>query len=95
MIAEFLQAAHRMDASIVRVLGRPYHAVLGIGLGAEVVERFRQLEKTAGSDMGLVHLALVMLLYLALLIHQVGELHAHMKEKREREAAYNSGGTRE
>lgn len=87
MIAEILQAAHRMDAGIVRVLGRPYHVVLGAGLVIEVVERFRELRHAAETNAGLVRLTLVILLYLALLIHQVGELHTHMKEKREREAS--------
>jgi hypothetical protein len=87
MIAEILQAAHRMDAGLVRVLGRPYHVVLGIGLVIEVVVRFRELRDAAETTVGLMRLTLVMLLYLALLIHQVGELHAHMKEKREREAS--------
>ena len=87
MITELLQAVHRLDAGIQRVLGRPYHAVLGIGLVVEIVERVRQLRETAETNLGLVQLVLVMLLYLALLIHQIGEFHAHMKEKREREAS--------
>jgi hypothetical protein len=87
MITEFLQATHRIDAGIQRALGRPYHVVLGIGLVVEIVERFRQLREAGASSAGLVHLVLVMMLYAALLIHQFGELHTHMKEKREREAA--------
>ncbi len=43
MIGEIFRAAHRLDAWLRRMLGRPYHAALGIGLVLEIIAHIREL----------------------------------------------------
>jgi hypothetical protein len=82
MIGEILRAAHRLDAWLRRMLGRPYHAALGIGLVLEIIARIRELHEAPATSTHVVQLALVMLLYLLLLVHQIGELSGHAERRR-------------
>jgi hypothetical protein len=82
MIREMLRAAHRLDDWLREILGRPYHAALGIGLILELIARIRELHEAPGAISGIVRLALVILLYLLLLIHQIGELSDHAERRR-------------
>jgi hypothetical protein len=82
MIGKALGAVHEVDAWLRRMLGRPYHAALGIGLILEIIARVRELIETPGKSLGMVRLALVMLLFVLLLIHQLGELSDHAGRRR-------------
>jgi hypothetical protein len=84
MIGEMLRAVHRLDEWLREILGRPYHAALGVGLVLEIIARIRELHEAPGSISGTIRLALVMLLYLLLLIHQIGELSDHAERRRRR-----------
>ncbi|MBV9824749.1 MAG: hypothetical protein JO001_03575 [Alphaproteobacteria bacterium] len=83
MIGEILGAVHRLDDWLRGTLGRPYHAALGIGLVLEIIGHIRELHE-AMTSAGVVRLALVMLLYLLLLVHQIGELSDHAERRRRR-----------
>ena len=62
--------------------GRPYHALLGVGLVVEIVQRVRELGETTSWDT--VRTWLAILLFAALLVRQLGELHEHVDRRRER-----------
>jgi hypothetical protein len=82
VIVEISHAAHRLDARLRRTLGRPYHAMLGIGLVLEIIARIRELHEAPATAGGIIRLMLVVLLYLVLLVHQVGELSPHAERRR-------------
>jgi hypothetical protein len=82
MIGEALRAVHEIDAWLRRMLGRPYHAALGLGLVLEITARVRELYEAPEKSGGIVRLALVLLLFLLLLVHQVGELSDHAERRR-------------
>ncbi|HXQ53173.1 MAG TPA: hypothetical protein VN802_18930 [Stellaceae bacterium] len=82
MIAEILGAARRFDEAVQTRVGRPYQMVLGAGLVIEIVRRLRELGEVAHSNAGIVGIALTILLYTLLLIHQLGELHEHAARRR-------------
>jgi hypothetical protein len=86
MIGKILGGAHRLDDWLRGTLGRPYHAALGIGLVLEIVGRIRELYDAPAADRGIVPLALLMLLSVLLLVHQIGELSEHAQRRRRREA---------
>jgi hypothetical protein len=78
MIGDILRAAHRLNDRLREMLGRPYHAALGIGLVLETIARARELhEAPATTAGGIALLVLVVLLYLLLLLLQIGELSEH------------------
>jgi len=77
MIIEVLGAVHYLDDKLKEKLGRPYHAALGIGLVWEIIERRRELYDAPATSAGIMRLTLVILLYLLLLVHQMGELSDH------------------
>jgi hypothetical protein len=82
MIGEFLKLVHRLDDWLHRRLGRPYHALLGVGLVVEIVRHVREF---GGSTGGVVKTVLALILFVVLLIHQLGELHEHAAHRDERE----------
>ena len=84
MIGEMLGAVHRLDDWLRGALGRPYHAALGLGLVLEIVGHIRELHEALATKAGILRLALVMLLYLLLLVHQIGELSDHAERRRRR-----------
>ncbi len=81
MIAAILKAASGLDAWLGRQLGRPYHALLGIGLVMEIVQRVRELGEM--TSWNALRSWLAILLFAALLTHQLGELHEHAERRRE------------
>jgi hypothetical protein len=81
VIVEISHAAHRLDAWLRRSLGRPYHMMLGLGLVLEIIARIRELYEAPATASGIVRLMLVLLLYLVLLVHQVGELSPHAERR--------------
>ena len=76
--------ARRLDLWFGRTFGRPYHALLGIGIVTEIVQHIREMAEKSLGDTGIAKTALAILLFLALLVHQAGELSEHA-EKRRRE----------
>ena len=87
MIIEILHAARHLDEKLKEKLGRPYHAALGIGLILEIIGRFRELYHAPPTSGGIARLALVILLYVLLLIHQTGELSGHAAQRRAQPAS--------
>jgi hypothetical protein len=82
MVGEILRVVHRLDDWLRETLGRPYHMALGIGLILEIIARVRELHDAPATTGGIMRLALVMLLYLLLLVHQIGELSDHAERRR-------------
>ena len=83
MIAEIARAARRCDDYIAERLGRPYHAVLGASLVAEIVERVRDIDTVTGRE-GVLRIGFALAVYCLLLLHQVGELDERRQRRRER-----------
>jgi hypothetical protein len=84
MIAEVLTAARRFDEAVQARVGRAYQMVLGAGLVIEIVRRLRELGTVWNSSASLISIALTLLLYSLLLIHQLGELHEHAARQRKK-----------
>ena len=82
MIGEILRVAHRADAWLRLRLGRPYHVILGIGLIIEVIRHVRELAEAGESASGILGASVLIVFYLVLLIHQLGELHGHAESRR-------------
>ena len=80
MIRELAGAAHRLDEFLRARIGRPYHVLLGVGLVVEIIKELREFGRSGSG--GVVGAALALLLFVALLIHQVGELHEHFERRR-------------
>jgi hypothetical protein len=85
MIIDIARAAHHLDEVIAERLGRPYHAVLGISLVAELVDRIRDFDKVT-DHAGLLRIGFALAVYCLLLLHQVGELAERRQQKRDRAA---------
>jgi hypothetical protein len=82
MIGSILKAASRLDVWLGRQFGRPYHALLAIGLVLEIVQRVREIGDIERWDAGIVRSSLALLLFAALLVHQLGELNEHVERRR-------------
>ena len=84
MIRALSHAALRLDVWLQARLGRPYNALLGVGLTIELINRLRELPEKVASMPRLAGGILVMLMEAALLIHQVGALSHHIGHPRGR-----------
>lgn len=84
MIVEILSFARRLDAALGRKFGAPYHALLGIGLGIEIVRRLNEIAELPGATAGALRAGFAVLLYALLLLHQLGELAEHLERRQER-----------
>jgi hypothetical protein len=82
MIDGILRLAHRLDAWLRSHLGRPYHVILGLGLAIEIVRHLRELSEVGDSASGIVRVVVVLIFYSVLLVHQLGELYAHVAARR-------------
>jgi hypothetical protein len=78
MIGSILRAAARLDAWLRLKLGRPYGVMLTAGLVAEVVHRLIEMSEHKVSAHRLAAPLLFLVLNLALLVHQVGDLSERM-----------------
>ena len=85
MMGGLLHAAHRLDDWLRRHFGRPYHAILAIGLVIEIARHLRELTEIGGSTSGIIKLILAVLLFTVLLVHQLGELSEHAARRRRQE----------
>jgi hypothetical protein len=81
MIKGLIQGAAEADDWLDRRLGRPYAAILVIGLVAEIGRRIVELFEHRLDQMRLVQVAWLLALNAALLIHQLASLH-HIRERR-------------
>jgi len=63
-------------------LGRPYNILLSIGLVTELVERAKQLPHALASAPDEVRLGSLLVMELALLLHQVSVLSHHIETHR-------------
>jgi hypothetical protein len=79
-----LDIARRLDLWLGATLGRPYHALLGVGIVIEIVQHVRELAEMPSKSVGIIKIALGILLLLALLVHQVGELSERAERRRRR-----------
>ena len=84
MLHAIAQGAHRLDLWLQDRLGRPYNALLGVGLTIEIVRRISEAPKALASVHGLIGSALVIFMEMALLIHQIGALSHHIERRRRR-----------
>ena len=84
MIASIVRGAHGLDAWLCSHLGRPYHAILGIGLFIEIVRHLHELGEVGESPSGILRVALAVTFYSVLLVHQLGELQAHVAARKSR-----------
>jgi len=82
MIVQILRAAHGLDVSLSRKLGPVYHAVLGIGLVAEIAQHVREFGELPSFGAGAVRAILALVLFALLLLHQLGELAEHADRRR-------------
>jgi hypothetical protein len=78
------QAALWLDTWLQEHLGRPYNALLGIGLVTEIVRQSVGLTAKISSVHAIAGQVLPILLEFALLVHQIGAL-SHRFENRSRE----------
>ena len=85
MLFAITNAARRLDLWLGKAFGRPYHALLGVGIVIELIQHVRELIEKPSESAGLIKIGLGMLLLLALLVHQTGELIEHAERQRRRE----------
>jgi hypothetical protein len=82
MIARILRGARRLDAALADRLGPAYNAILAIGLVIEIGRRIREMGEIEHT--GAVRVAVTILFFAILLLHQLGELSEHVERRRER-----------
>ena len=82
MIGAILALAARLEAWIGGTIGRPYRSLLGIGLVIEIVQRLRDLPDLWHSSRGLIGEILAVLLFAALLLNQLSEMHERVAARR-------------
>jgi hypothetical protein len=74
MIRFITQGALRLDNWLQERLGRPYRAILSLGLIIEIVRRLAELPEHLRRSETLVGAALIIVMNLALLVNQLGEM---------------------
>jgi len=87
MLHRIARAALALDLWLQQTIGRPYHAILAVGLTIEIVRRITELP----DRLALMHrwgeIAVMLVMNLALLIHQVGALSHHTPHRMARRRA--------
>lgn len=87
MIGAVLRGARRLDAWLRLRLGPSYHALLSLGLLIEIGRHAHELTDLDIASGRILRAALQLLLYVVLLIHQLGELSGHISARRNRREA--------
>ena len=82
MLRTVTQGAHRLDTWLQARLGRPYNVLLGVGLTTEIIRRLSELPHHVREAPRIAWVVVLILMNLALLIHQVGAL-SHRLPKRD------------
>ena len=83
MLIAIVNAARNLDLWLGRTFGRPYHVLLAIGILTEIVQRIREMAEKPFADASAAKMILAILLFLALLVHQAGELSEHAERRRQ------------
>ena len=82
MLGAVFSAAYRIDSWLAAKLGQPYRALLGVGLAFEIARHLREFPEAIASGRGVIRVVLSLLLFTALLLHQLGEFHERMAARR-------------
>jgi hypothetical protein len=70
-----------LDTWLQDRLGRPYRAILSIGLIIEIVHRLSEIPERLKQTESLIGVALIIVMNLALLLNQLGEMSVRMKAR--------------
>jgi hypothetical protein len=81
MISHLIAWAAQADDWLDRRLGRPYVAILSIGLVGEIIRRVVELFEHVPDQTRLIQLGWLVVLNSALLLHQMASLH-HLRQRR-------------
>lgn len=87
MIQTLLQASHWLDAWLREHLGRPYLAILGVGLVFGIIATFGELGHEISSGASILKLGFLIAFQVALLINQLAQFHDYREERRQRREA--------
>jgi hypothetical protein len=82
MIRALIRVAFQVDAWLHRRLGAAYGLMISVGLVIDIVHRIAETPEHLEARHRLVGVALAVAMELALLIHQVGELHHRLEARR-------------
>ena len=82
MIRALTAAALKLDVWLQRKLGRPYRAILSVGLTIEIVRRLFELPSHLREVTSVIGAAGLIAMNLALLVNQLGEM-SHRIARRE------------
>jgi hypothetical protein len=91
MFTRLTDRSRRLDEWLETNLGRPYNAVLTVGLMLELSQKLQTLPGTLTHAGGLAGLLFALAVQSALLIHQLGEFSHRREKRRTREAAVAQG----
>ena len=81
MIRNLIKLAYHLDEWLQEKLGRPYNALLGVGLVLGLVHQIQDLPKDLTHSGG-VSTLLIAAMDVALLVNQAGQFHQHMERRR-------------
>jgi hypothetical protein len=87
MIGWLADRAYGLDLWLQTRLGRPYSALLSVGLIIEIVRGILAFPEHLAARATLIGRALVLLMEAALLLHQVGNLSHHLPRRRRQRGA--------
>lgn len=87
MIRLVLLASHRLDAWLREHLGRPYLALLGVGLVFGIIATVGELDHEIRSGSSVLKLGFLAAFQVALLINQLAQFHDYRQERRQRKQA--------
>ncbi len=90
MIENLLQGSHALDAWLREHLGRPYLAILGIGLVLGIIATIGELGEEISSGSNVVKLLFLAAFQVALLVNQLAQFHDYREERRQRREAKRS-----
>jgi hypothetical protein len=81
MFKAITKGAYHLDLWLQTHLGRPYNALLGIGLIAEIIRAATELASAIKTPQQLADPIIHIVVASALLIHQLGELSEHLENR--------------
>jgi hypothetical protein len=81
MILRISRWALWLDEWLQERLGRPYNALLGVGLVFEIIEQAGHIRERLHSAPNLLRSLLILAVSLALLLHQIGALSHHIERR--------------
>jgi hypothetical protein len=86
MIRGFIGIFLALDTWLQERLGRPYNILLTIGLVIEIVTRIKEAPHHLASKASIAETVLAVVLEVALLIHQIGQLSHRIGHKKDEPA---------